>query len=94
MNARHVGFVLFAKVLSRRKYTPRGASAVAQLWCRRMQHFYNVYTCSSDTKYKFSEIGIASAPNQFERGDSLEDLPEGHVALVKMAEVLSIAPRG
>ena len=79
---------------SRRKYTPRGASAVAQLWCRRMQHFYNVYMCSSDTKYKFSEIDIDSAPNQFERGDSLEDLPEGHVALVKMAEVLSIAPRG
>ena len=78
---------------SRRLYTPRGATALALLWSRRMQHFYSVWSMVEDTGYRFSEIDIASAPDQFERGDSLEDLPEEHHARVKMAEVLSIAPR-
>ncbi len=51
-----------------------------------------MWALAQDTGYKFSEIDIASAPDQFERGDSLDDLPEGHIARVRMAEVLSIAP--
>ena len=74
-------------------YTKRGSSALALLWCRRMQHFYTCFVCGGgDADFAFSETDVLSAPSEFERADSLEDLPDDHPARLKMSQIAAIVP--
>ena len=74
-------------------YTQRGACACALLWCRRLQHFFDMCLMQGGGEgYRFIETDVQSAPDQHEQIDTLDHLPEGHPALLRLAEVAAIAP--
>ena len=42
------------------KYEQEGANLLALEWCRRLQYFYNIYVCQSESEYDYSDDDCGS----------------------------------
>ena len=87
---RHLG--VEATCFSIKLYTMRGCNSCALLWCRRMQHFYDIFVSMGSGHYSSTQDDVFSAPTHVELPDALHDYAPDHAAHVRLIEILALAP--
>jgi hypothetical protein len=76
------------------RYGEADATRLATEWCRRNQHYYDLYVGADDAAYAFTEADSGSyvEPEDFVKW--ADALPEGSVARERVEALRAVRPRG
>jgi hypothetical protein len=76
-----------------RKYGDEACSALALLWCRRMEYFFSIYVNQSDPDYVYTRADFRQAPGPCTYLSQLGDnSPLERACQTRLAEVLASEP--
>ena len=54
--------------------------------------FYNIFVSMGSGKYRFTDADVSSVPTHAELPDPLGDYPREHAAVVRLIEIIALAP--
>ena len=74
------------------KYSELIATSLALEWCRRQQHWYDLWRMQDDAKYHFTPDDLASYQEGTQLSDLLKDIPSGHPARGRAHAIQSLFP--
>ena len=67
--------------------------ALSLFWCRRLQHFFNLWLANGGSGFRFSIAHVQGGPGIGDVEACLQGLQESHVAMVKFRELEALRPR-
>ena len=76
------------------RYGEADATRLATEWCRRNQHYYDIFLSADDVAYAFTEADTASYVEPQDFQDWADALPEASAARERLEALRAVRPRG